>query len=579
MQRTLDQLSSINILKKDLVESYLFRSKQNLEALVVEDKFLNIYQGILNHPVFFNENNDLVDIKNLRELYNFKNIHVFDMHHKQLFSTDEEMYPEDLLINIDSAISGERGRIRIIDASHYATDDETLLFYYIPIIKDSASVGIALVQENFRKIQTILLETTGMGSTGESYIVGQDFNMRSTSRFFPDSLPGLIKVKTEAVKNSFSGQPGRGILLDYREVPVLSAYRSIENQDLRWAIMSEIDVAEAMRPILKLRNYLIAVTVLMILLTIVITYFLSNAIVGPVLLLKETIVQLSYGIIPSRRYTDTSRDEIGEMARAIYQLTNGLEQTAAFANEIGSGNFETDFQKLSDRDVLGTALIQMRDELRGFHEKEMRLARARASALLEGQENERRRIIKELHDGVGQMLTAIRMQVDTLEGEGDLKNEIKEQINAAVTEIKRISYHVMPQAIVDFGLEAALNGLCETVKKYSSISIDFRYVREVEQKLDFDVTIAVFRIAQEGLNNIIKHSRATQVNFYLLDKGDEVYLLLEDNGIGFNVVDSGASTSSGLRNIKERAMILNGTAEIHSTPGTGTIIEIHIPTP
>ena len=151
------------------------------------------------------ENRDLTDIENLCRLYNFKNIHVFDTHHRQLFSTDEEMYPEGLLRRIDSAVSVEPDRIRIIDASHHSPDHHPLLFYYVPILELDKLVGIVLVQENFQKIQTILLETTGMGNTGESYIVGYDFTLRSTSRFFPDSLPGLIGVDTEAVKKLISG--------------------------------------------------------------------------------------------------------------------------------------------------------------------------------------------------------------------------------------------------------------------------------------------------------------------------------------------------------------------------------------
>lgn len=577
LSRTLDQLSSINILKKELVESYFFRSQQNLDALLVENKFSKVYHDLSDRPVQVLQNQDLEDLRNLCRLYDFKNLHVFDAHHRQLFSTDEEMYPEGLLTRIDSAASVEPGRIRIIDASHHAPDHQPLLFYYVPILDSSAVVGIVLVQENFHKIQTILLETTGMGSTGESYIVGYDLALRSTSRFFPDSIPGLIKAETEAVTRSFLGSAGQGIIKDYRGVSVLSAYRSIENQDLKWVIISEIDEAEAMQPIYRLRNYFIVITLFIVVTTIAITYFLSNAIVRPILQLKEIILTLSRGIFPAQKPIQTSTDEIGAMAQAIGQLEEGLKRTASFATEIGAGNFNTAFTTLSDQDVLGLALLRMRDELRGFHEKELKLARARAAALLEGQENERRRIIKELHDGVGQMLTAIRMQVDSLESETERKEEIKSYINEAIAEVKRISYHVMPQAIVDFGLEAALKGLCDTIMKFSTLSIDFRYIREFEHKLDFDISIAVFRIAQEGLNNIVKHANATNVNLHVLDKEDEIYFVLEDNGKGFDEKHLIGSAGSGLRNIRERVTLLNGVVEIHSTIGNGTIIEIHIP--
>lgn len=576
MERTLDQLSSINILKKGLVENYLFRSKQNLEALQVEAKFLNIYQDLMEKSMPLLANRHIADINNLCKLYDFRNIHIFDTHHNQLYSTDEKMYPEGLLAKIDSAISPHPDQLHIIDESNYQASNETLLFYYVPITKNDSLLGIVLVQENFQKIQSILQETTGMGSTGESYVVGPDKRMRSASRFFPDT--SRILVDTEPVRKSLQGKPGRGITKDYRNIQVLSVYRLIENSDIRWSIISEIDEDEAMQPIRRLRNYLLIIAIVAMTLVTVITYFLSSTIVRPVLYLRDMILTLSKGIIPKQQPLQPSADEIGKMDQAIRQLIGGFERTAKFASEIGSGNFTTSFTTLSDSDVLGKSLIRMRDELREFHEKELRSAHAQAAALLEGQEKERRRIIKDLHDGVGQILTSIFMQVDLLENESPRKKEIKNQIDAALAEVKRISYDVMPQAIVDFGLEAALKGLCNSVKKYSSFEIDFRYVREIEHVLDFDISIAIFRIAQEGLNNIVKHADASNVNMHLLDREDEVYFILEDNGKGFNL-DELRLTGSGLRNIKERVILLNGTVDIYSEPEKGTSVEIHIPKP
>ena len=577
IQRSLDQLSSINILKKDLVESYFFRSQQNLEALQLEGKFSRIYSDRVRLSTTDQMSQDLADIENLCKLYNFKNLHVFDTQHRQLFSTDREMYPEGLLKEIDSAVSISPNRLRIIDATSYSPNKQVLLFYYVPILENADVVGIVLVQENFEKVEKILRETTGMGSSGESYIVGHDYTMRSSSRFFPDSLPSRISVRTDAVKSAFQQLPGQSILKDYRDVSVLSVYRNIENRDLQWVIVSEMDESEAMQPIIQLRNYFAVITLVILLLTIFTTYLLSNIIVRPVLALKEIIVTLSKGMIPEGRTLRNSTDEIGEMALAIRQLTQGLERKTLFAREIGSGNFDAPFTTLSDEDELGLSLIGMRDELRRFQEMEVRSARARAAALVEGQENERRRITKELHDGVGQMLMALRMQVDMLQSGNAWSEQIKSQIDETIAEVKRISYHVMPQAIVDFGLEAALNGLCDMVRKYSSATIDFRYIHETEHYLDFEISIAVFRIAQEGLNNMVKYAEASTVNLYVIDKADEVYFVLEDNGKGFSKDEMVNNLGSGLRNIQERATLLNGTAEIHSAPGIGTTIEVHIP--
>lgn len=579
IQRTINQLSSINILKEKLVANYVLRSKQNLEALQLEHKFLNIYSAVSSSVEngMSIHNSDMDDVENICRLYNFKNIHLFDLHHQQLYSTDSLHYQENVLEKIDSVIREDPERLRLIDASHISPESQTMIFYYVPIIREAQRVGIVLVEENFQNVQTILSETTGMGTTGESYIVGPEYSMRSFSRFFPDSLPGKIVVRTDAASSAISGTSGSGVIQDYRGKEVLSVYRPVDDVDVNWAIISEIDRTEAMAPIIRLRYYLLGITFFMLILTTVVTFFLSNAIAQPILKLRKIIYQLSRGIIPTERILVKSRDEIGQMADAIYQLTAGLQGTSQFAEEIGRGNFNAPFVTLSEYDTLGQSLIRMRDELKAFHAREARQARARASALLEGQENERRRIITELHDGVGQLLTAIRLRVEMLEGNDPVKEEIKNQINDTIAEVRRVSYNVMPQALVDFGLEAALKGLCDSMKRYANLDIDFTYVRESDGDLNFETTTALFRIAQEGLNNIVKYASATIVKLHVIQKEDEVYFVLEDNGKGFDIDRVRASSGMGLQNIRERAKLLNGRSEINSVPGQGTVIEVHIP--
>lgn len=581
IQRTLDQLSSVNILKKDLVESYFFRSEQNLQELQLENKFLHLYDLLSKIPAqdSLDKIPDVVEIDTIGKLYDFRNLYLFDENSRLLYSTDGKNIPENILQKIDSIVRSDPKQLHIIDASPFSRDRHTLLFYYLPIFRNDKITGRVLVQENFQKIQRILFEVSGMGNTGESYLVGKDNRLRSASRFFPDKPPGSIEVKGEAALKSFEGSTGNGVFKDYREKLVLSAYRRINLPDLPWTIFSEIDWDEAVQPIIKLRNYLIGLTLVIVLLTSIITFVLSNAIALPILQLKKTILTLSKGIIPSQAPSTSSEDEIGQMAQAISELTSGLERTSQFAKEIGSRNFDATFTTLSDKDTLGLALISMRDELRKFSEKEVKLVRERAAALLEGQEKERKRIINELHDGVGQLLTAIRMRVDVLDSNDEVKREIIAQLNETIAEVKRISYNVMPQAIVDYGLKAALKGLCDTIERYSALKIDFQYVREYEHELNFEISIAIFRIAQEGLNNIVRHANATTVNLYVLDKEDELYFLLEDNGRGFDDKGMEGSAGYGLRNIKERAKLLNGNADIQSSPGHGVVIEIHIPYP
>ena len=577
IQRTIDQLSSINILKRDLIDNYFLGSERGLEALHVDNRVLDLFKvASEEHLKAVKEKPDFQNlIDDLLKLYGFENIRIFDNNNKQIFSTTSDTLPLGIMNRVDLIVQRNPDSLQIIDLSPYISSKKTVVAYYLPVRDEGRKIGVALIQENFQRIQEILFERTGMGGTGESYVTGKDFLMRSSSRFFPRQPPLTIEVNTDAAKYAFENADGPNIIKDYRGVKVLSVYRRINRSDIEWVIMSEIDFEEAMLPILRIRNYFVGVTIILMLGSMVLTYFLSKAIANPILKLKEVIESLSKGIIPNEKLEVFSSDEIGQITESIQQLIKGLERTATFANEIGSGNFGTTFSTLSEKDTLGMALIRMRDELKNYNEREIKIERERAAALMEGQEHERQRITQELHDGVGQLLTAIRIRIEMLEDNHSLKHDLKTQINETISEIKRISYNVMPHALVDYGLEAALRGLCDNIKKYSSLTIDFRYIKEVDRKLSFDISIAVFRIVQEGLNNIINHAKASHVNLHVLERDDSIYFIIEDNGVGFT--ENEIIRGSGLQNMKERARLLNGTTDIYSTPGNGTTVEVNIP--
>jgi signal transduction histidine kinase len=514
-------------------------------------------------------------MENLLKFFDFESLIVVDISHKILYQSSEEVLSENFKRKIDSLIHSSDQHFQLLDASPDDPDKQPLLFYFIPVKENNQSIGYVLVRENMGKIQDILYDTTGMGSTGESYLVGTDYLMRSKSRFFPDRAPLSIQVKTDAVVSAFKQEPGEHIIDDYRNIKVLSAFGELSTDELPWAIVSEIDYAEALTPIIRLRYYLIGVTVLLLIFILVVTYFVSSAIAKPIVSLRDIINSLAKGIIPKVNKMESSTSEIAEITRSILKLTDGLQRTTSFAYEIGAGNFQSEFTSLSDEDTLGKSLLHMRDELRSLHERQVRLVRERAAALLEGQEKERKRIIQDLHDGVGQLLIAVKMRIAMVEANDELKVELNTRINELIAEVRRIAYNVMPNAIVDYGLEAALNGLCENVKRYTSLQIEFTYVREDEQELSFEVSIAIFRIVQEGLNNIVKHAAATIVKLNVIHKEDELYFSLEDNGKGMD--ESKPNIGFGLQSMKERANLLNGSFQIYSPPGEGTSLEVNVP--
>lgn len=565
IQRTSDQLSSVNILKKNHVEDFFAQRQRHLELHFAEKKVkaqnLISLQG---------------ELRIIQELYDFKSIVVVDKEMKKVTATSQDS----LLMDVIAAYSQKQKpteKFQMIEGASFISTQHTILVYVIQIFDGNAISGYLFIEEDFSNVQRILLETTGMGSTGESYLVGNDLKMRSLSRFYPNQSPLSIEVRTEAAQNAFSGLNESGVLLDYRGVKVLSVYRKVDSLYLHWVLISEIDFEEAMMPMVEGRNYIILVTVGIVLVIFLVTLLISNAISKPILHLKKIITQLSRGVIPSAAAKLDDASELGQIANAIDELVIGLKRTTHFADEIGAGKFNAPYTALSERDTLGHALIQMRDKLKTLSEEQVRLIREKASALMEGQENERKRIVRDLHDGVGQLLTGIRLRVQMMEHEEKLRTEIMSLINDTIVEVKRVSYNLMPNALVDFGLEAALRGLCDHVKKYASMTIDFNYVKEFDHHLGFDTSIAVFRIVQEGFNNVMKHSGATHASLDVLDREHQLYLLLKDNGRGFEQGTVNSNASFGLRNMKERAKLLNGNLEIHSTSAQGTTIELTIP--
>jgi two-component system NarL family sensor kinase len=580
IQRTVDQLSSINILKKNHIENYFSSTKKDITFILNQEEFINAYRQVLTQPTLTKPAELYLltkEISDIQKINKFDNITIFSKDLQPIYSTSSDSSFLKILFAHHLADTSAT-QFRIIDASAYNPLKTPMLVYIVPLMSKKGDIlGYTIIKENFKKIQSILHERTGMGNTGETYFAGKDFLMRSSSRFFPHKAPLSIKVETEAVKNAFKGATDENEITDYRGEKVLSVYRQLNSPSLQWVIISEIDFNEVVKSFNQLRNYITIITLLITLIILLITFFISNAISNPILNLKDIILSLSKGIIPQNNIRVESNDELGQITRAIDQLIGSLKKTTDFAHEIGAGNFKASYTTLSEKDTLGLALISMRDKLSSLNKNAVRHVREKSAALMEGQENERKRIVRELHDGVGQLLIVAKLRVETIEGQGKLKEEIRSLIDETIAEIRRISYNVMPSVIVDFGLEAALKGLCENIKKYTGLIIDFQYVKEVKDPLNFEISIAVFRIIQEGLNNVIKHAKASNVHLYVVENNDYLYFMLKDNGTGFDKALLTNEKGFGLSGMKERAELINGNIDIQSSSEHGTVVEVNIP--
>jgi signal transduction histidine kinase len=203
------------------------------------------------------------------------------------------------------------------------------------------------------------------------------------------------------------------------------------------------------------------------------------------------------------------------------------------------------------------------------------------------QESERQRIARDLHDETGQSLTAIGMGLRGLADELTVRNkgpreklgQLQFLASDSLKELQRIISDLRPAHLDDLGLSATLRWYANRLHEIAQLTVRVDISGE-EHQLEESVKIAIFRIIQEALNNIIKHSQASLVNIHLDYREKEAHILVRDNGAGFDmdaIKTRIGRVSLGLAGMEERAMLLGGTVEIHSRPNYGTEVEAVIP--
>jgi len=213
-----------------------------------------------------------------------------------------------------------------------------------------------------------------------------------------------------------------------------------------------------------------------------------------------------------------------------------------------------------------------------------------ASQLLTVQEQERTRIAQGLHDELGQALIILKMKLRAMKRQAQAENpslhaqceELLENLEEISENVRRISRDLSPYMLSDLGLEAALQRLLEEFSKQCRITLEFNGdLRGLDQTFPVPQQIHIFRIFQECLTNIAKHSDATMLKVDVTRENTQVSFFLEDNGRGFDLTDLHDSPAGGkgigLTTLEERARLLGGSLSIASKPGQGTRMNLVLP--
>jgi PAS domain S-box-containing protein len=200
--------------------------------------------------------------------------------------------------------------------------------------------------------------------------------------------------------------------------------------------------------------------------------------------------------------------------------------------------------------------------------------------VLEGQEDERRRIARELHDQLGQQLTALRLTIETVKAYAAERTEFRVQIETLQELARQLDqditfrvWELRPVALEDVCLQTALTKFVHNWSKHFGIPVQLHTIGSPDARLPPETEILMYRVAQEALNNIVKHARATQVDIVLERTSEHLSLIIEDDGVGFDPSDAKTARDGlGLLGMRERAALVGADVQIESRRGGGTTV-------
>ncbi len=199
------------------------------------------------------------------------------------------------------------------------------------------------------------------------------------------------------------------------------------------------------------------------------------------------------------------------------------------------------------------------------------------NALLKGQEEERSRMAKDLHDGLGGMLSGVKLSLGAMKGNMILSEDSTrlfskalDQLDNSIGEMRRVAHNLMPEALVRLGLQQALQDYCDNLNEAQQVRLNCQFYG-LEKRLDAATEMVVYRIVQELVNNAVKHASASEILMQVMRHENNLNITIEDNGKGFDVAGLKHVKGAGLNNVRSRVEYLKGVMDIQSAPGRTSI--------
>lgn len=440
-----------------------------------------------------------------------------------------------------------KSRKLFIEDIHYSTTlNNECLAFSIPVFsqKDSSLViGILVARFNLEaSLYKQLSNRTGMGETGETFIVNKDVSALNQLRWYKDA-PLRLKISDQSALEASRGVTGIMETPDYRGQKVLAAYTYIPRT--RWGFVAKQDLKEVYAPINRLREWMIAIFIATLLGVILVAFRVSKSISNPIRALHKGSEIIGRGNLDYKVGTD-AKDEIGQLSRIFDQMIENLKTATASWEDL-------------DREITGRKHLE--------------------KMLLEIREHEQRRIGHDLHDNLGQQLTAISFMTQGLENilrkkgapEAEDAARITHLVEMSKVQVKSLSTGLSPMLEKgEYSLMTALVELASRSESLFGIPCDLRCNNKFVVLYNEAALIHLYRIAQEAITNAARHSKAKHIEIRLSKENNEITMSIKDDGRGF--VMAKHTDRMGLEIMKFRASIINASLDIRSDINEGTVV-------
>lgn len=361
---------------------------------------------------------------------------------------------------------------------------------------------------------------------------------------FPDGVPADILQANRLETGEYQSLTWRNVgeerVLDVAESLPLSG-------DLAGVVRVGLSDREIHAAVDKVTQQLIVTSAIMSLASIAAAVFLTWLIARPIQKLVQAAQAVAQGDF-SPRVTPWADDEIGRLSETFNAMTEALAQAA---------------REQSERAELRVQFV---------------------NRVIAAQEDERRRIARELHDSTSQSLTSLLVGLRALEqtASGEMRQQIENLrriVGEALEEVHAIAWQLRPSALDDMGLAAALERYIADYRERFDLAVDLAIHGLRDSRLSPEVETTIYRIVQEALTNVVRHAQARQVSVLIEHRGGKTLVIAEDDGIGFDssTAAKGSREHLGLYGIRERTELLGGRFSIESEAGRGTSLFVEIP--